>query len=77
MGYSDDAALEARRAACRGTDFADQIEPRDFAESLLAGRRRHCLLADIGNQADDHGLARHHAHEFSDGRLLAAGAAQQ
>ena len=26
------------------------------------------LLADFGDQADDHGLAGHHAHEFSDRR---------
>ena len=53
-----DAALEARRAAVVGANLADQIEPRHLAERLAAGRRQHGLLADFGDQADDHGTCR-------------------
>ncbi len=48
-----DAALETRRAGLVGTDFADQIEARDFAIRRPAARRHHRLLADIGDQPDD------------------------
>ena len=71
-----DAALEACRAGLAGTNLADQIEARDFAERLSAGRRQHRLLADIGDQPDDHGFAGHHAHEFSDRGMFAAGVAR-
>ena len=71
-----DAALEVRGTAFAGTNFADQIEARDFAIGRAARWRRHGLFADIGDQADDQGLGGHHAHEFSDCRLLAAVAAR-
>ena len=76
IGIFGDAALEARSAGRDGADFADQVEPRDPAVRLFAGRRHHRLLADIGDQADEHGFAGHHAHEFSDGWAFAAGDAR-
>ena len=66
-----DAALEARRAVFAGLNFADQIEARDFAEILPAIRRRQCLLAHFGDQADDQGFAADQAHEIADGGTFA------
>ena len=71
----DDAALEHGRAAVARANLADQIEARDLAEGR-PGRGHRGLLVDVGDQADDHGFAGHHAHEFADGGLLAAGAAR-
>ena len=72
IGIFRDAALEARRAGLAGPDLADQIEPRHLAVVLHAARSCHeLLLADIGDQPDDDGLARQQAHEFSDGRIFA------
>ena len=67
-----DAALEARRAAVAGTNLADQIEARDSSIGRGTGRRRRGLFADIGDQPDDQDFAGHHAHEFPNGRMLAA-----
>ena len=72
VGIFGDAALEARRAVGAGLNFADQIEPRHLAVRWAAGGNGQRLLADFGDQADDHGLAGHQAHEFADGGTFAA-----
>ena len=66
-----DAALETRRAGAVGLDLADQIEPRNLAHGRVAGGPVERLFADLGDQADDDGLAAHQAHVFPDGGTLA------
>ena len=73
FGYSVTPRWKRARAVVAGADLADQIEPRDLAVGRAAtAAGDHGLLADLGDHADDHGLAGDHADEFSDGRIFAA-----
>jgi hypothetical protein len=67
-----DAALEARHAGGRGLNLADKIDPRHLAEDGRAGGNVDRLLADLGDEREDHGLAGHQAHEFADRGVLVA-----